>query len=85
MNSRVFEEEIIYSTEQSRLNQENYETIKKAIKNNYAVGFLTGFYDDALTISNASGFFPLLKAGRRSDPEAVKISSILERVDPGLY
>ena len=35
----LFKEEIIYSIGKFRLNQNNFATIKNAIKNNYAVGF----------------------------------------------
>lgn len=56
MKERLFEEEKVYSLQDVSFTHQNYENIRKAIRNNYAVGFLTGIYDDALTITNVSGF-----------------------------
>ena len=56
MKKRVFEEEKIYTVYQSNLTDQNFDSIRKAIQNNYAVGFLTGIYDENLTITNVSDF-----------------------------
>ncbi|WP_410263620.1 response regulator [Anaerostipes sp.] len=40
----------------SNLEENNYEMIKDVIRNNHAVGFMTGHYDENLTITNVSGF-----------------------------
>lgn len=56
MKKRAFEEEKIYTVHDSDLTDKNFESIRRAIRNNYAVGFLTGIYDENLTITNVSGF-----------------------------
>lgn len=56
MKKRVFEEDKIYTVHDSNLTDKNFESIRRAIRNNYAVGFLTGIYDENLTITNVSGF-----------------------------
>lgn len=56
MNKELFREEIIYSVGDSNLEENNYEMIKDVIRNNHAVGFMTGHYDENLTITNVSGF-----------------------------
>ena len=40
----------------SNLEENSYEMIKDVIRNNHAVGFMTGHYDENLTITNVSGF-----------------------------
>lgn len=57
MEHELFKEETIYSVGNSRLVENSYEVIKNTIKNNDAVGFVTGHYDEQLSISNVSGFF----------------------------
>lgn len=57
MEHELFKEETIYSVGSSRLVENSYEVIKNTIKNNDAVGFVTGHYDEQLSISNVSGFF----------------------------
>lgn len=57
MESNAFREEIIYSVGDSTLNDESYEVIRNTIKNNNAVGFVVGHYDERLSISHVSGFF----------------------------
>lgn len=56
MNKELFREEIIYSVGDSNLEENSYEMIKDVIRNNHAVGFMTGHYDENLTITNVSGF-----------------------------
>lgn len=56
MEQELFKEETIYSVGDSKLIENSYEVIKKTIKSNYAVGFVTGHYDEKLSISNVSGF-----------------------------
>ena len=57
MEHELFKEETIYSVGSSKLVENSYEVIKNAIKSNDAVGFVTGRYDEQLSISNVSGFF----------------------------
>ena len=49
MNKELFREEIIYSVGDSNLEENSYEMIKDVIRNNHAVGFMTGHYDENLT------------------------------------
>ena len=56
MTKELFREEIIYSVGDSNLEENSYEMIKDVIRNNHAVGFMTGHYDENLTITNVSGF-----------------------------
>lgn len=56
MKQELFREETIYSVGDSKLVENSYEMIKNAIRNNHAVGFVTGHYDENLTITNVSGF-----------------------------
>lgn len=57
MEHELFKEETIYSVGNSKLVENSYEVIKNAIRSNDAVGFVTGHYDERLSISNVSGFF----------------------------
>lgn len=56
MEQELFKEETIYSVGDSKLVENSYEAIKNTIRSNHAVGFVTGHYDEELTISNVSGF-----------------------------
>lgn len=56
MEKELFKEETIYSVGESKLVENSYEVIKNTIRNNHAVGFVTGHYDERLSISNVSGF-----------------------------
>ena len=56
MDKELFEEQAIYAQDLSKLSAECKRTICKAVKYNQAVGFLTGYYDDKLTISSVSDF-----------------------------
>ena len=56
MEQELFKEETIYSVGDSKLVENSYEVIKNTIRSNHAVGFVTGHYDEELTISNVSGF-----------------------------
>ena len=57
MFSEFFKEEEVYATGSSRLTDTAYETIKASIRNNEAVGFITGLYDADLTITHISSVF----------------------------
>ena len=57
MSSKIFQEGILYSNNPLHLTKENYTRIHNSIAQNHAVGFVTGYYDDALTIANISGYF----------------------------
>ncbi len=57
MFSEFFKEEEVYATGSSRLTDTAYETIKTSIRNNEAVGFITGLYDADLTITHISSVF----------------------------
>ena len=56
MEQELFREETIYSVGDSKLVENSYEVIKNTIRNNHAVGFVTEYYDEELTITNVSGF-----------------------------
>lgn len=56
MDKELFEEQAIYAQDLSKLNAECKRTICETVKYNQAVGFLTGYYDDKLTISSVSDF-----------------------------
>lgn len=56
MEQELFREETIYSVGDSKLVENSYEVIKNTVQSNDAVGFVTGHYDEELTISNVSGF-----------------------------
>lgn len=56
MKKELFKEETIYSVGESKLIENSYEVIKNTVQNNHAVGFVTGHYDEDLSISNVSGF-----------------------------
>lgn len=57
MFSEFFKEEEVYATGSRRLTDTAYETIKTSIRNNEAVGFITGLYDADLTITHISSVF----------------------------
>ena len=57
MGSQRFEEDIVYSQEKVNWNRQNKEAIRKAIRNNSAVGFIVGKYDKDLTIVEVSDYF----------------------------
>ena len=67
MNKELFREEIIYSVGDSNLEENSYEMIKDVIRNNHAVGFMTGHYDENLTITNVSGFLLYFRTEAISD------------------
>ena len=56
MDKELFEEQAIYAQDLSKLSAECKRTICETVKYNQAVGFLTGYYDDKLTISSVSDF-----------------------------
>lgn len=56
MDKELFEEQAIYAQDLSKLNADCKRTICETVKYNQAVGFLTGYYDEALTISSVSDF-----------------------------
>ncbi len=53
--STLYQEERIYTKKQ--LTEKNYETIRYAIGQNNAVGSVSGYYDEQLSILHMSGFF----------------------------
>ena len=67
MNSSHFQREtIVYTNGNTDLSRENYETIQETMKYNGMIGFVTGYYDSELTISNVSEYF-LHNLGYRYD------------------
>lgn len=54
MTCSISREEIFYLTDSSALGEKAASTIQNVIKKNYAVGTITGYYDDALTILSVS-------------------------------
>ena len=53
----IYQDDVIYSTGLSMLSEENLETIHNTVRKSHPVGFAAGIYDDALTITDVSGFF----------------------------
>lgn len=56
MDKELFEEQAIYAQDLSKLSADCKRTICETVKYNQAVGFLTGYYDEKLTISSVSDF-----------------------------
>lgn len=52
-----FSEEVIYSTDKKGYTSDMYNVFREIIQDNKAVGFIAGYYDEKLTISNVSDFF----------------------------
>lgn len=71
-NRLIQKETVFYCKKDFRLNDENYEAVKEAVNFQNMVGFLTGYYDDRLTIASVSSFF-LQSLGYEYD-EFMKIS-----------
>ena len=57
MKRELFKEEILYAVQTPQLCEQTRRAIQSAIQNNHAVGFIAGYYDDALTIAYVSEFF----------------------------
>lgn len=58
IDNRLIQKETIYFTNNGfKLSDVNYEAVKEAVDSHSMVGFLTGYYDERLTISSVSGFF----------------------------
>ena len=56
-NRLIQKETIYYCIKGFRLNDENYNVVKEAVDFSNMVGFLTGYYDDRLTIASVSAYF----------------------------
>ena len=56
-NISLYPEEKIYCVDGSKLGQKNYEKIRYAIGENNAVGSVSGYYDEELSILHMSSFF----------------------------
>lgn len=57
-DSRLIQKEtVFYCDRDFKLNDENYIAVKEAVDFHDMVGFLTGYYDDRLTIASVSSFF----------------------------
>ncbi len=50
MEGKTYQEGIIYITDSHKFNKENYNTFVDVMQKNCAVGFVTGYYDDKLSI-----------------------------------
>ena len=57
MENELYKEEKLYSVSKPQLCEETYTAIQAAILNNHAVGFVSGYYDEELTIAYVSEFF----------------------------
>ena len=57
MECTVLQEDVLYSQAPSRLTPENLKAIQDTVQSSQPVGIVAGYYDDALTISDVSGFF----------------------------
>lgn len=57
MRDELFKEEPIYFVNDWNLSVDSYEAFQKIIRDNEAVGFIAGYYDEKLSISNVSEFF----------------------------
>ena len=53
----VYQDDIIYSNGISKLSKENIQAIHDVVRKSHPVGFMAGIYDDALTVTDVSGFF----------------------------
>ena len=56
MESKLFEEETLFSIRDGGLSEEKYDLARDIICRNHAVGLMAGYYDENLSISNVSGF-----------------------------
>lgn len=57
MNNEFYREQCIYSEDAMPFCEETYEAIRASIYDNHAVGFITGYYDEKMTITCVSEFF----------------------------
>lgn len=57
MKKTLINEEVIYLKKSENLTEENYARIREVIRANDAVGYIGGYYDDALTIVHISEYF----------------------------
>lgn len=57
MVGTLFKEEVVYSQDDCKFTKQSYKAIRETIRENHAVGFLAGYYDEKLTIASVSGFF----------------------------
>lgn len=57
MKRELFKEEVLYSVNEPKLCAESYKAIQKAVRENHAVGFAAGYYDEKLSIEYVSDFF----------------------------
>lgn len=57
MVDTLFKEEVVYSQDDCKFTKQSYKAIRETIRENHAVGFLAGYYDEKLTIASVSGFF----------------------------
>ena len=55
--SVLYQEEKIYLEKNNKLDEKNYEAIRSAIGKNNAVGSVSGYYDERLSILHLSSFF----------------------------
>lgn len=56
-DKNLYQEEEIFCVDEHKLGQKNYEKIRYAIGKNNAVGSISGYYDDELSILHMSSFF----------------------------
>ena len=57
MKRESYKEEFVYSKNEQNLDEKTQTIIRNTIKNNSAIGFIAGYYDDPLTIVFVSEFF----------------------------
>lgn len=57
MKRESYKEEFVYSKNEQNLDEKTQTIIRNTIKNNSAIGFIAGYYDDPLTIVYVSEFF----------------------------
>ena len=56
-NIQLYQEEEIFCIDENKLGRKNYEKIRYAVGKNNAVGSVSGYYDDELSILHMSRFF----------------------------
>ena len=57
MECTILQEDVLYSKDASKLTDDSIQAIQHAVENSQPVGIVAGRYDEALTITDVSGFF----------------------------
>ena len=57
MECTTLQEDVLYSQNASKLTPESIAAIQNTVQRSQPVGVVAGLYDEALTITDVSGFF----------------------------